>query len=92
MVSRIVSGSALAALAGAAMLAVSSSPSFAFTLSSPSLEAPVAGVGVQKVWWDRWGRWHPNHPYWGGAYYHPYWHPYYHPYYHPYWHHYYYHY
>jgi hypothetical protein len=41
MVSRPVRG-ALAALAGAAMfVAASSSPSLAFTLSSPSLEQPV---------------------------------------------------
>ena len=79
-----LSSGALSALAGAAMLAASASPSPAFTLSSPSLERPFAASGVQQVWWDRWGRWHPNyyyHPY----YYHPY---YYHPYYyHPYYRH-----
>lgn len=77
MVSRIVSGGALAALAGAAMLAVVSGPSSAFTLSSPSLEAPAASADIQKAWWDRWGRWHPN--YWR-PYYRPYWGPYYRPY------------
>ncbi len=61
MLSRFVPGGALAALAGATMLlAASSGPSAAFTLSSPSLERPVAAAGVEHVWWDRWGRWHPN--------------------------------
>jgi hypothetical protein len=56
-----VAGAAmLAAVAGAAMLAVSSTSSPAFTLSAPSLERPVAAAGVEPVWWDRWGRWHPG--------------------------------
>ncbi len=78
---RILSSGALPALTGAAMLAVSASPSPALTLSSPSLERPFAAAAIQQVWYDRWGRWHPNyyyHPY----YYHPYYRPYYsHPYY-----------
>jgi hypothetical protein len=65
MMNRILVGGFAAALTGAAMLAISSAPASAFTLASPSLEAPVAGANVDKVWWDRWGRWHPNHPYWG---------------------------
>jgi hypothetical protein len=65
MVSRLLAGGAAAAVAGAAMLALSSVPSSAFTLSSPSLEKPVADAGVQQVWWDRWGRWHPNGWGWG---------------------------
>jgi hypothetical protein len=65
MVNRILVGGFAAALAGAAMLAMSSAPASAFTLSSPSLQAPVAGGDVDKVWWDQWGHWHPNHPYWG---------------------------
>src|SRR5260370_42133015 len=63
MLSRIVSGGALPAIAGAAMRPAPSGPAAAFTLSSPSLEQPVAAAGVEQVWWDRWGRWHPN---WGG--------------------------
>jgi len=86
MVSRLVPGRLLAAAAGAAlMVAVSSGPSSAFTLSSPSLDQPVAAADIQHVWWDRWGRWHPNgwgwHP-WG---WHPYWHPYWHPWRHCWW-------
>jgi hypothetical protein len=54
------------------MLLATSAPSGAFTLSSPSLAQPVAALGVEHVWWDRWGRWHPNgwgwHRPWG-------WHP-----------------
>ena len=65
MVNRILVGGFAAALAGAAMLAISSAPAAAFTLASPSLQAPVAGANIDKVWWDHWGRWHPNHPYWG---------------------------
>ena len=65
MVSNLVPRGALAALAGAGlMVAASSTPSSAFTLSAPSLSATVASAGVEHVWWDRWGRWHPNHP-WG---------------------------
>lgn len=60
MSARILSGGVAAALAGAAMLALTATPSSAFTLSSPSLEQPVASAGVDQVWWDRWGRWHPN--------------------------------
>jgi hypothetical protein len=63
MVSRLVSGSALAALAGAAMfVAASSTPSPAFTLSSPSLEQPVLSADIQDAYWRRWG-WHR----WGGG-------------------------
>jgi hypothetical protein len=47
------------------MLAISSAPAAAFTLASPSLAPPVAAGNVDHVWWDRWGRWHPNHPYGG---------------------------
>ena len=42
MVNRILVGGFAAALAGAAMLAISSAPASAFTLTSPSLEPPVA--------------------------------------------------
>jgi hypothetical protein len=65
MVNRILVGGFAAALAGAAMLAISSAPAAAFTLASPSLAPPVAAGNVDHVWWDRWGRWHPNHPYGG---------------------------
>jgi hypothetical protein len=41
----------LAALAGAAMLAVSLSPAAAFTLSGPSLQQPVVSAQIDKVWW-----------------------------------------
>jgi hypothetical protein len=53
MVSRMVTSGAIAAVAGATMLAASSVPSSAFTLSSPSLEQPVASADVQSVWWHR---------------------------------------
>ena len=69
MVNRILVGGFAAALAGAAMLAISSAPASAFTLASPSLEAPVAHANVDRVWWDRWGRWHPG-PRWGWGYHH----------------------
>ena len=40
------------------MLAATSVSSNAFTLSSPSLERPIASLGVERVWWGR--------PGWGG--------------------------
>ena len=50
MVNRIVVGGFAAALAGAAMLAISSAPASAFTLTSPSLEQPVAAADITHVW------------------------------------------
>jgi hypothetical protein len=47
---------AIAATAGASMLALSMGPASAFTLSSPSLEQPVASAQIDKVWWH--GGWH----------------------------------
>jgi len=86
MVSRLVPGGALAALAGAAMLvAASASPSSAFTLSSPSLEQPVVSADIQEVWWRQWGGggwgWHHGwgwHRPWGWGWHRP-WRPVYHP-------------
>jgi hypothetical protein len=42
-------------------------PASAFTLASPNLGHSFAADGqLDKVWWDRWGRWHPNWgPRWG---------------------------
>ena len=57
MVWRILSGGAIAALAGAAMLALSSGPSSAFMLASPSLERPVAAANTEPVYWHHRG-WH----------------------------------
>jgi hypothetical protein len=63
--SRNLATCSLAALAGAAMLALSMSPASAFTLASPSLEQPVASAQIDKVWWRHggWG-WHRG---WGGG-------------------------
>jgi hypothetical protein len=101
MLSRLVSGGLVGALAGAAMLVVASGPSSAFTLSSPSPERPVATAGIEKVYYyyRRYYRrpyyhryYRPYyHPYYYHHYYRPYYHPYYyHHYYRPYYHHYYY--
>ena len=57
MVSRTLSGGAIAVLAGAAMLALSNGPSSAFTLASPSLERPVVAANIEPVYWHHWG-WH----------------------------------
>jgi len=57
MFKRVLTGGALAALAGAAMLAISASSASAFTLSSPSLEQPMAASNIDHVWW----RWHHRH-------------------------------
>ena len=50
MVKRILICGFAAVLAGAAMLAISSAPASAFSLTSPSLERPVAAADIQHVW------------------------------------------
>jgi hypothetical protein len=60
MLSRGTSVGGLAVIAGAAILLATSGPSSALTLASPSLEQTFVKSGVEPVWWDRWGRWHPN--------------------------------
>jgi hypothetical protein len=60
MLSRILSGGATAATVPAVALILAASPAPAFTLSASSLDQPVLNGGVEKVWWDRWGYWHPN--------------------------------
>jgi hypothetical protein len=65
MVSRMVTSGAIAAVAGATMLAASSVPWSAFTLSWPSLEQPVASADVQSVWWHRGWGWHGGWHRWG---------------------------
>jgi hypothetical protein len=53
----------LAAIAGAAMLALSMGHASAFTIVSPSFEQPVASAQIEKVYWYRgWG--------WRGGYRH----------------------
>jgi hypothetical protein len=69
MVNRILVGGFAAALAGAAMLAISSAPASAFTLTSPSLERPVAAADITHVWchWNcgGWGYHRGWGPGWG---------------------------
>ena len=68
MMNRILVGGFAAALAGAAMLAISSAPASAFTLASPSLEKPVAAADINHVWCNGWGcgGWHGGwHRGWG---------------------------
>jgi hypothetical protein len=61
---RILSCRAIGAVAGAAMLAASSAPSPAFTLSAPSLERPVVAQDLESVYWH--GGWHGGwHRGWG---------------------------
>ena len=88
MVSNLVPRGVVAALAGATLAVLASTgSSSAFTLSAPSLAQPVATADVQHVWWDRWGRWHPNHPWgwrrWGPGPYYGYYGPRYYGYYAP---------
>jgi hypothetical protein len=59
MLSRKTTTSGLAAIA-AVMLLATAGPLSAFTLSSPSVEQPFVKAPIEHVWWDRWGRWHPN--------------------------------
>ena len=58
MLSKKLASFSLAAAVGAAMLASSMGSASAFTLASPSLEQSYAASHVEKVWYDRWGRWH----------------------------------
>ena len=51
MLSRFVSGGALAAILAAAMLLLAARPSAAFALSSPSLENRVATAGIEPIWY-----------------------------------------
>ena len=92
MIPRLITSGVLAALAGAAMtVAVSSSPSFAFTLSSPSITDKVTKADVQQIYYYRRYYYHPYYHHYYHPYYHHYYHPYYyHHYYRPYYHHYYY--
>jgi hypothetical protein len=69
MFTRVLKGGAAAALAGAAMLAISAGSASAFTLSSPSLQPPMASSNIDHVWCYHCG-W--GHPYWGP---HRYWGP-----------------
>jgi hypothetical protein len=57
MVSRTLYGGAISVLAGAALLALSSDPSSALTLASPSLERTVVAANIEPVYWHHWG-WH----------------------------------
>ena len=62
MANRILVGGFAAALAGAAMLAISSAPAAAFTLTSPSLAPPITASHIDRVCWQQ------NHPgpcWWG---------------------------
>jgi hypothetical protein len=70
MVFRVMSGGAIAALAGATMLALSSGPSLAFTLSSPSAERQVVNADIHDAYWHHWGwhRWGWHH--WGWHHWH----------------------
>ena len=73
MLQRLIPSGVLTAVASIAMaVALSSSSSFAFTLSSPSLTEPVIKAdGVQQVWWHwhhgwgigpvHWHHWHHWH-------------------------------
>lgn len=67
---RSLASKALAAAAGASLFALTLAapvPASAFTLAAPDLGHSFTDNGqVQKAWWDRWGRWHPN--YWGPRY------------------------
>ncbi len=64
MFSRLTKAGLIAAVAGAAMQALAAAPAEAFTLGSPSPAPIVASADIDHVWYDQWGRWHPNHR-WG---------------------------
>ena len=61
MLTRKFVNCSLAALTGAAMLALPLAPASAFTLASPSLEQSYSSTQIQKVWWRHrhcWRGWH----------------------------------
>ena len=68
MVLRILSADAIAALAGATMLALSNGPSYAFILASPTLERSVAAASIEPVYWHHWHHWGWHH--WGWHHWH----------------------
>ena len=83
MVQRLILSGVLAAIAGAAMaVAGLSSPSPAFTLSSPSTAEPVIKADVQQVWYRHdYRRHYYHHPHnYGYDHYYGYYHPCYHRY------------
>lgn len=65
MTSQGITKAILAAAAGAALMALTAAPAAAFTTFAPSIAPGVASAGVDQVWYDHWGRWHPNRRYWG---------------------------
>jgi hypothetical protein len=62
MKTRLVTHLSLAALAGAAIIALSATPSSAFTLSATAA-TPFSAAHVDKVWWrhHRHCWWHHGH-------------------------------
>ncbi len=69
MFAKLTKAGLIAALAGATLQVLASAPAEAFTLSSPSQAPVVAGAAIDHVWYDGWGRWHPNHRFYGGPVY-----------------------
>jgi hypothetical protein len=86
MRSHLIPGGLMAAMAGATMMiAASSAPASAFTLSSPSLAEPALKADVQPAYWGHWHRWGWGWHRWGWGWHRHYW--LYHPWYRPWWHH-----
>ena len=56
---------AVASLLAGGLLALTALPSSALTLSSTSLVDRGDQPAIQKVWYDQWGEWHPNHRHYG---------------------------
>ena len=54
----------LSAAAGLAILAGAPSQSLALTPKGLLDAQSIPNPDVQPVWWDQWGRWHPNHRHW----------------------------
>jgi hypothetical protein len=50
---RLFASLSLGALVGAALVALSVTPSSAFTLSTPSAKAPFSAAQIDKVWYHR---------------------------------------
>jgi hypothetical protein len=59
MLKSTLTATCLSALAGAVMT-LSMTPASAFTLASPFTAQSMADAQIDHVWYDAYGRWHPN--------------------------------
>jgi hypothetical protein len=65
---RLFASLSLGALAAATLIALSATPSSAFTLSTTSVTPSFSAGNIDQVWWHHhhcwWGRYHHRHCHW----------------------------